>query len=91
MPKKYSRNEIILFVCVGGNLINLRENILTPCLKVLEIDLIHNASHLCTRSRIDGIKAMSRGISGGKQLIKFANTSDHGQVCLFYQNETTIP
>ena len=74
-----------------GNLINLRENILTPCLKVLEIDLIHNARHLCTRSRIDGIKAMSRGISGGKQVIKFANTSDRSQVCLYYQNETTMP
>ena len=44
----------------------------------LEIDLIHNARHLCTRSRIDGIKAMLRGISGGKQVITFANTSDRG-------------
>ena len=33
------------------------------------IDLIHHVRHLCTRSRIDGIKAMSRGISGGKQVI----------------------
>ena len=32
-------------------------------------DLIHDIrpSRLCTRFRIDGIKAMSRGISGGKQ------------------------
>ena len=52
-------------------------------------DLIHDARHLCSRSRIDGIKAMSRGISGGKQVIKFANTSNRGRVCLFYQNETT--
>ena len=47
---------------------------------MLETDLIHNARHLCTRSRIDGIKAMSRGISGGKQVIKFANTIDRSQV-----------
>ena len=44
------------------------------------IDLIHDVRHLCTRSRIDGIKAMSRGISGGKQVIKFANTSNRGRV-----------
>ena len=41
------------------------------------IDLIHDTCHLCTRSGIDGIKAMSRGISEGKQVIKFANTSNH--------------
>ena len=34
-------------------------------------DLIHDARHLCSRSRIDRIKAMSRGISGSKQVIKF--------------------
>ena len=45
---------------------------------------------LCTRSRIYGIKAMSRGISGGKQVVKFANTSNRGRVCLFCQKETTI-
>ena len=28
---------------------------------------------------------MSRGISGGKQVIKFTNTSNRGRVCLFYQ------
>ena len=54
------------------------------------IDLIHDARHLCTRSRIDGIKAMSHGFSGGKQVTKFASTSNRGWVCLFYQNETTI-
>ena len=53
------------------------------------IDLIHDARHLCLRSGIEGIKAMSRGISGGKQVIKFVNTSNRGRVCLFYQNETT--
>ena len=52
-------------------------------LNVKQIDLIHDTRHLCTRSRIDGIKAMSRGISGGKQVIKFANTSNRGRVFLF--------
>ena len=33
------------------------------------IDLIHDTRHLYTRLRIDAIKAMSRGISGGKQKI----------------------
>ena len=37
------------------------------------IDLIHDTHHLCTRFRIDEIKGMSRGISGGKQVIKLAN------------------
>ena len=40
------------------------------------IDLIQVTRHLCTRSRIDGMKAMSRGISGGKQVVKFADTSN---------------
>ena len=54
------------------------------------IDLIHDSRHLCSRIRIDEIKALSRGISGGKQVIKFANTSSKCRVCLFSQNETTI-
>ena len=33
------------------------------------------------RFRIDGIKAMSRGISGGKQKIKFANARNRGRLC----------
>ena len=33
---------------------------------------------------------MSRGISGGKQVIKIADTSNHGRVCLLSQNESTI-
>ena len=37
--------------------------------------------------RLDGIKVMSPGISGGKQVIKFANTCNCGGVCLFSQNE----
>ena len=51
------------------------------------IDLIHDTRHLCTRSKIDGIKAMSRGISRGKQVIKFTNTCNRGRVCLFYQKD----
>ena len=42
------------------------------------------------RLRIDGILAMSGGVSGGKQWMKFANTSNRVRICLFYQNETTI-
>ena len=36
----------------------------------LRIDLIHDTRHLCTCLRIDGINAMSRGFSGGKQVKK---------------------
>ena len=34
----------------------------------VSIDLFHNTPHLCTRFMFAGIKAMSRGISGGKQV-----------------------
>ena len=34
--------------------------------------LIHDTRHLCTRFRFDGIKAMSTGISAGKQVMRFA-------------------
>ena len=47
------------------------------------IDLIHYTRHLFTRFRIDGRKAMSRGMSGGKQKIKFANARNRGRLCLF--------
>ena len=33
---------------------------------------------------------MSRGVSWGKQVRKFNNTSNRGGVCLFSQNKTTI-
>ena len=33
---------------------------------------------------------MSRGISGGEQVIKFANTSNRSRVCLSSQNDNTI-
>ena len=54
------------------------------------IDLIHDTHNLRTRFRTDGIKAMSRGISGGKQKIKFTNTRNRGRLCLFSEDETTI-
>ena len=40
-----------------------------------------------TRFRTDGIKAMSRGISGGKQKVKFANERNRGRLCLFSLND----
>ena len=43
---------------------------------VLIIDLIHDTRHLCTCFRIIGIKAMSHGISGDRQVIKFAITKN---------------
>ena len=54
------------------------------------LNLIHDTCHLCTRFRVDGIKAMSRDISGDKQVIKCSKTSKRGRICLFSQNETTI-
>ena len=35
----------------------------------------------------DGIKAMSRGFSGGKQVINSFNTRNRGRVCLFFATE----
>ena len=35
-------------------------------LKIKSIDNIHNTHYLCMQFGIDGIRAMSRGISGGK-------------------------
>ena len=44
--------------------------------------------HLCTRLRTDGIKkAMSRGFSGGKQVIKSANNRNRSRVCLFWKTK----
>ena len=33
---------------------------------------------------------MSRGVLGGKQVLKFANTSNRGRVCLSPQNDKSI-
>ena len=43
-----------------------------------------------TRLRTDGIKAISRGISGCNQNIKFANARNRGQLCLFFRNDDLI-
>ena len=45
------------------------------CTGYPDLIIIHDTLHLCTRIRIDGIKAMSLIISWGKQVIKFTNTS----------------
>ena len=43
------------------------------------------------QASLDGIKAMPRrGISVGKQVIKFATTSNRGRVCLSFQNDKAI-
>ena len=58
--------------------------------QLLGIDLIHDARHLCTRLTTDGIKAMLRGFSGGKQVINFSNTRNQGLEfggCLFLTTE----
>ena len=80
---QYHRKEI-LKLTFGAQFIKAKE-LSAVCGITRIVDLIHDTRHLCTRSKIDGIKAMSRGISGGKQVIKFVNTSNRGRVCLFYQ------
>ena len=45
------------------------------CTGYPDLIIVHDTLHLCTRIRIDGIKAMSLVISWGKQVIKFTNTS----------------
>ena len=48
---------------------------------VFTAHLIHDTWHLCMRLRTNGIKAMSCGFSGGKQVIKNANTRNRSRVC----------
>ena len=45
------------------------------CTGYPDLIIIHDTLHLCTRIRIDGIKAMSLVISWSKQVIKFTKTS----------------
>ena len=47
--------------------------------------LIHDIRHFCTRFRIDGVKVMSCG--GGKQVIKYANTSNRGRLFIFSKGD----
>ena len=63
---------------------------LSTLLYSVTIDLLHDTRHLCMRFRIDGMKAMSRGISEGKQKIKFANARNCRRLCLLSQNKTMI-
>lgn len=56
------------------------------CEEACKIDLTHDAQHLCTCLRNDGIKVMSNGFSGGKQVIKY----NHRQVCLFVTTENFL-
>ena len=51
------------------------------------INLIHDARHPWTLLRTDGIKAMSRGFSWGKQGIIFSNTRNRRRVGLFLTTE----
>ena len=44
---------------------------------------VHDTRNLCTCLRTDRIKIMSRGFSGGKQVIKCANARNRGRVCIF--------
>ena len=43
-----------------------------------KVDLIHGTGHLCTRLGTDGMKATSRGFTGGQ--------TNLGRVCLFLDN-----
>ena len=79
---QYHRKEI-LKLTFGAQFIKAKE-LWAVCGITRTVDLIHDTRHLCTRSKIDRMKAMSRGILGGKQVIKFVNTSNCGRVCLFY-------
>ena len=51
------------------------------------IDLIHDTRHLCKRLKIDGLKAMSRGFSGGggggNQVGKNCQCKISQSICLF--------
>ena len=51
------------------------------------IGLTHETQHLCTRLRMDGIKAISQGIKRGKQVIKFANKSNRDRLLLPWQRD----
>ena len=49
----------------------------------MKIDLIHDTRHLYTRFGINVVKAMLRSISGGKQAIRFTNTTEQSRPSLF--------
>ena len=72
-------NHIILALMLGPSLCLYVYKIL--CARVIE--LIYHTCHLCTSLRTYGIKAMSCGFSGGKQVINAASAKNRSQVCLF--------
>ena len=49
------------------------------------IDLIHDTRHLCKRLKTDGLKAMSRGFSGGggNQVGKNCQYKISQSICVF--------
>ena len=49
-----------------------------------EFSLVHDAHHLWTCFRMHWKREMSRGFSGGKQVLKFADRSNRGQVLLSF-------
>ena len=54
------------------------------------IELVHDTRHLCRCFRTDGIKAMSRVISGNKQAIKSATACNRSQFFLSQRNGNLI-
>ena len=51
-------------------------------LSICLLDLVYDTGHsLHARIRIDGEKTISRGFSGGKQVIKSTNTRNRGCAC----------
>ena len=60
-------------------------------LTITAIDLIHDTRHLCTRLRTDGRKALSRGFSEGKQVMKISRSRlfivDNGKWKAFYRKD----
>ena len=56
-----TRNESHFSSCLGFSLLRNYTETLVMQANASTIDLIHYTLHLCTRFRIDGVKAMSRG------------------------------
>ena len=45
--------------------------------------LLGVVASVCSSLRTDGIKAMPRGFSGSKRVLKVANSRNRSRVCLF--------
>ena len=77
--------HVILFCCICRTMVCWDPKVLLPWqhdITTSLIHLIHDTQHLCTCSRTDGIKALSRSFSGGKQVKKFGIGRNQGWVCL---------